>query len=68
MPRSASTKGEVPPELLAHISPLGWAHILLTGEYLWLKGAKARVSFRPQPEPTPFIGSTCGSSALSSVL
>ncbi len=21
------------PELLAHISPLGWAHILLTGEY-----------------------------------
>lgn len=25
----------VPPELLAHISPLGWAHILLTGEYLW---------------------------------
>lgn len=34
-------KGEVPPELLAHISPLGWAHILLTGEYLWLKGAKA---------------------------
>ena len=23
----------VEPELLAHISPLGWAHILLTGEY-----------------------------------
>jgi TnpA family transposase len=23
----------VPPELLAHTSPLGWAHILLTGEY-----------------------------------
>ena len=23
------------PELLAHISPLGWAHILLTGEYRW---------------------------------
>ena len=22
-------------ELLAHISPLGWAHILLTGEYRW---------------------------------
>ena len=21
------------PELLPHISPLGWAHILLTGEY-----------------------------------
>ena len=27
----------VEPELLAHISPLGWAHILLTGEYRWLK-------------------------------
>jgi TnpA family transposase len=24
-----------PPELLAHISPLGWAHIILTGEYRW---------------------------------
>lgn len=24
-----------PPHLLAHISPLGWAHILLTGEYRW---------------------------------
>ncbi len=23
------------PALLAHISPLGWAHILLTGEYRW---------------------------------
>ena len=27
----------VEPELLAHISPLGWAHILLTGEYQWPK-------------------------------
>ena len=26
-----------PEELLAHISPLGWAHILLTGEYRWPK-------------------------------
>ena len=24
-------------DLLAHISPLGWAHILLTGEYRWPK-------------------------------
>ena len=23
------------PDLLAHISPLGWAHILLTGKYRW---------------------------------
>ena len=27
----------VEPELLVHISPLGWAHILLTGEYRWPK-------------------------------
>ena len=26
-----------PDELLGHISPLGWAHILLTGEYKWKK-------------------------------
>jgi hypothetical protein len=32
---------DLPPELLAHISPLGWAHILLTGEYLWPKGVNA---------------------------
>lgn len=23
------------PDLLSHLSPLGWAHILLTGEYRW---------------------------------
>ena len=27
----------VEPEFLAHISPLGWAHILLTGENRWPK-------------------------------
>ena len=26
---------EIPGELLAHISPLGWEHINLTGEYRW---------------------------------
>ncbi len=26
---------DCPPDLLAHISPLRWAHILLTGEYRW---------------------------------
>jgi hypothetical protein len=24
-----------PPELLAHVSPLGWEHINLIGEYRW---------------------------------
>lgn len=27
----------VPPDLLAHVSPLGWEHINLTGEYRWSK-------------------------------
>ena len=27
----------IEPELLAQISPLGWAHILLTDEYQWPK-------------------------------
>ena len=30
---------DISPNLLAHISPLGWAHILLTGEYRWPKRA-----------------------------
>ncbi|WP_241379646.1 Tn3 family transposase, partial [Klebsiella pneumoniae] len=32
---------DVPPEFLPNISPLGWANILLTGEYLWPKEPKA---------------------------
>ena len=31
-----------PLDLLRHISPLGWAHILLTGEYLWKTMAASR--------------------------
>ena len=33
---------EIPGELLAHVSPLGWEHINLTGEYRW-SGADRRV-------------------------
>lgn len=34
------TSGKITPnELLCHVSPLGWAHILLTGEYRWPKNA-----------------------------
>lgn len=36
----ASQKSEgklLSPELLAHVSPLGWEHINLTGEYRWPK-------------------------------
>ncbi|QHW76554.1 transposase (plasmid) [Escherichia coli] len=32
---------DVPLNFFPHISPLGWAHILLTGEYLWPKEPKA---------------------------
>ena len=43
----------VEPELLAHISPLGWAHILLTGEYRWPKRRwRPYVRFCPLPEST----------------
>ncbi len=28
---------DVPEKLLSHVSPLGWAHIILTGEYRWRK-------------------------------
>ena len=29
-------RGQAPaPELLPHLSPLGWQHINLTGDYLW---------------------------------
>ncbi|MDA7430839.1 Tn3 family transposase, partial [Primorskyibacter aestuariivivens] len=29
------------PDLLAHILPLGWAHILFTGEYKWRRQTRA---------------------------
>ena len=39
----------VEPELLAHISPLGWAHILLTGEYRWPKAPLAALAYDSAP-------------------
>ena len=35
--KHAGLTAEPEPEPLAHISPLEWAHILLTGEYRWPK-------------------------------
>jgi hypothetical protein len=26
---------DVPDQLLAHLSPLGWEHVNLTGDYVW---------------------------------
>ena len=37
----------VPPDLLQHISPLGWQHINLTGDYLWTDPAGATAKLRP---------------------
>ncbi len=29
----------MPDALLAHLAPLGWQHVNLTGDYLWGQGA-----------------------------
>ena len=41
--------GEIVPDaLLAHLAPLGWQHINLTGDYLWdADGMPASDGFRP---------------------
>jgi TnpA family transposase len=36
----------VPDDLLAHVAPLGWEHIALTGDYVW-SGLTPRAEFRP---------------------
>ncbi|MEZ0498237.1 Tn3 family transposase, partial [Sphingomonas sp. IW22] len=33
----AASGTHIAPDLLAHVSPLGWEHINLTGEYRWPK-------------------------------
>ena len=47
---------DVPDPLLAHLSPLGWEHVNLTGDYIW-GGHQASENIdglrllRPAPEP-----------------
>ena len=36
----------VPDDLLAHVAPLGWEHIALTGDYVW-SVVKTEPGFRP---------------------
>jgi TnpA family transposase len=36
----------VPNDLLAHVAPLGWEHIALTGDYVWSR-IRAEPGFRP---------------------
>ena len=41
-------QGQIPdPKLLGHTSPLGWEHIILTGDYDWHSGAAERKIARP---------------------
>jgi TnpA family transposase len=37
----------IPDEVLAHVAPLGWEHIVLIGDYLWNEIDKPRERFRP---------------------
>lgn len=57
--RTATTlrqTADLPDSLLAHLSPLGWEHVNLTGDYVW--GASSSMSenteglrpLRPAPE------------------
>jgi hypothetical protein len=42
----------VPEELLAHVSPMGWTHVGLTGDYLWERTDDiAPGSYRPLNDP-----------------
>ncbi len=47
----------VPPDMLQHLSPLGWQHINLTGDYLWTEPITKAGQLRPlrqrltQPNP-----------------
>jgi TnpA family transposase len=36
----------VPDDLLAHVAPLGWEHIALTGDYVW-SDVRSETGFRP---------------------
>ena len=38
---------DVPDQLLTHLSPLGWEHVNLTGDYIWRPATKNRDGFRP---------------------
>ena len=50
---------EVPDKLLAYLSPLGWEHVNLTGDYVWVtdqSAAPTNDEMRPlRTPPTPFL-------------
>jgi TnpA family transposase len=45
----------IPDDLLAHVAPLGWEHIALTGDYVWT-ASNAASGFRPLRDvPSVFL-------------
>jgi hypothetical protein len=49
-------RGPVDPALLRHLSPLGWEHIHLTGDYVWhINRRVAKVRFRPVRPSGPLL-------------
>ena len=42
---------DAPDDLLAHVAPLGWSHISLTGDYLWEQSILVPDEFRPLRAP-----------------
>ena len=45
---------DIPEEYLQHISPLGWEHITLTGDYVWNLNEKTNFNnLRPLREKNP---------------
>ncbi|MGI4879988.1 MAG: Tn3 family transposase [Janthinobacterium lividum] len=45
--RLANLGRPVPPDLLQHLSPLGWQHIIRTGDYLWTDPDAPSAALRP---------------------
>lgn len=49
-------RGEaVPDELLAHVAPLGWEHVGLTGDYSWTDTLPGPDDFRPLRDSRPVL-------------
>jgi hypothetical protein len=45
----------VPDDLLAHVAPLGWEHVGLTGDYSWTDTISGPSQFRPLRDPRSLL-------------
>jgi Tn3 transposase DDE domain len=56
LPAAMRQAEDIPDNLLAHLSPLGWEHVNLTGDYVWAAAQKVSENtdglrpLRPPPE------------------